>query len=101
VQAAAGQDGSRTVKADLDLDGSDEELRWSDPGSTLTVTLTSNSKKFTLDHKRLSVVKYDSNYYFVTTRVESELGPWYREVFYLTRTGFVRICSFDGKGQPP
>ena len=62
VQVDPDQDGSRTVKADIDLDGSDDELRWFDPGSgsiipadnsTLTLTLTSNGKRFTLEQQRL------------------------------------------------
>ena len=85
VQVEPDQDGSRTVKADVDLDGKDDELRWFDPGSTLTLTLTSNGKRFTLEQQRLSVVKLDSLYYVVTTRVESGLGPWYRDVFAVTQ----------------
>jgi hypothetical protein len=110
VQVSPDQDGSRTVKADFDLDGSGDELRWSDPGSgsiipadasTLTLTLTSNGKSFTLEQQRLGVVKFESRYYVVTTRAESELGPWYREVFAVTQKGITKICSFEGKGQGP
>lgn len=109
VQVAADQDGSRTVKADIDLDGSDDELRWFEAGSgsnpgknaTLTLTLTSNSKSFALEQQRLIVVKVESHYYAVTTRADSGLGPWYRDVFSVTREGIIRICSFDGKGQGP
>jgi len=102
VQVVPDPDGSRTVKADIDLDGSDDELRWSDSGnSTLTLTLTSNGKSFTLEQQRLGVVKFESRYYVVTTRFESELGPWYRDVSAVTREGFTRICSFEGKGQGP
>ncbi len=110
VQVAPDQDGSRTIKADIDLDGSDDELRWSDPGSgsiipadssTLTLTLTSNSKSFALEPQRLSVVKFDSRYYVVTTRFESGLGPWFRDVFAVTQKGITKICSFEGKGQGP
>jgi hypothetical protein len=110
VQVAAAQDGSRTVKADIDLDGSADELRWLDPGSgsiipadnsTLTLTLTSNGRSFALEQQRLSVVKFESRYYVVTTRFESDLGPWYRDVFAVTRDGITKICSFEGKGQGP
>ena len=99
VQVDPDQDGSRTVKADVDIDGSDDELRWLD--STLTLTLTSNGKRFTLEQQRLTVVKLDSLYYVVTTRMESELGPWYRDVFTVTQNGINKICSFEGKGQGP
>jgi len=101
VQVDPDQDGSRTLKADVDLDGSDDELRWFDPGSTLTLTLKSNGKRFTLEQHRLSVVKLEALYYVVTTRVESGLGPWFRDVFAVTQKGFIKICSFDGKGQGP
>jgi len=100
VRVDPGQDGSRTIKADVDLDGSDDELRWFDPGP-LTLTLTSNGKRFTLEQQRRTVVKLDSLYYVVTTRLESELGPWYRDVFALTQKGINEICSFEGKGQEP
>ncbi len=69
--------------------------------STLTLTLTSNGKSFTLAQQRLGVVKFEARYYVVTTRFESELGPWYRDVFAVTREGFTKICSFEGKGQGP
>jgi hypothetical protein len=110
VQVDPDQDGSRTVNADIDLDGSGDELRWFDPGSgntipadnsTLTLTLTSTNESFTLEQQRLSVVKFESHYYVVTTRAESELGPWFREVFAVTRKGITKICSFSGKGQAP
>ena len=110
VQVDPDHDGSRTVKVDVDLDGSEDELRWFDPGSgsripadnsTLTLTLTSNGKRFALEQQRLSVVKLESLYYVVTTRFESELGPWYRDVFAVSQTGLKKICSFEGKGQGP
>jgi len=110
VQGDADQDGIRTVKADFDLDGAVDDLRWFDPGSgstipadapTLTLTLTSTGKSFTLEQQRLGVVKFESHYYIVTTRVDSELGPWYRDVFAVTQQGITKICSFSGKGQGP
>jgi len=110
MQVDPRQDGSRTVKADIDLDGSSDELRWFDRGSgstipadnsTLTLTLSSNSKSFTLEQQRLSVVKFESRYYVVATRAESVLGPWYRDVFAVTQSGITKICSFAGKGQEP
>lgn len=100
VQVDPDQDGSRTVRADFDLDGSDDELRWFE-NSTLTLTLTSNGKRFTVEQQRLNVVKLDSHYYVVTTRFESELGPWYRDVLAVTQKGIDKICSFEGKGQGP
>ena len=110
VQVDPDKDGVRTIKADIDLDGSVDELRWFDPGSgsiipadnsTLTLTLTSNRKSFTLEQQRLGVVKFESHYYVVTTRVDSGLGPWYRDVFAVTQKGITKICSFSGKGQGP
>jgi hypothetical protein len=110
VQGDAARDGSRTIKVDIDLDGPVDELRWVDPrpgsinpadNATLTLTLTSNRKTFTLQQQRLGVVKFESRFYVVTTRIDSGLGPWYREVFAITQDGITRICSFDGKGQGP
>jgi hypothetical protein len=110
VKGSPDQGGNRTIKADIDLDGLDDELRWSDRGpgsgtpadnSTVTLTLTSNRKSFALEQQRMGVVKFESRYYVVTMRLESELGPWYREVFAATQMGLTRICSFEGKGQAP
>jgi hypothetical protein len=109
VQVDPDQNGSRTVKADFDLDGSVDVLRWFERGSgsipadnsTLTLTLTSTSKSFTLEQQRLGVVKFESRYFVVATRVETILGPWYRDVFAVTQTGITKICSFSGKGQEP
>jgi hypothetical protein len=110
VQVAPDKDGSRTVKTDIDLDGSADELRWFDSGSgsmlpadnsALTLRLTSNGKSFALEQQRLTVVKFESRYYVVTTRFETRLGPWYRDVFAVTQKGITEICSFEGKGQGP
>ena len=110
VQVEPDQSGTRIVKADIDRDGSDDDLRWFDAGSrskdpadnsTLTLTLTSNRKSFTLEQQRFGVVKFEARYYIVATRVESELGPWYRDVFALTEKGITEVCSFEGKGQAP
>jgi catechol 2,3-dioxygenase-like lactoylglutathione lyase family enzyme len=102
VQVDPDQDGSRTVKADIDLDGSEDELRWFGSGnSTVTLTLSSNNKRFTLEQQRLSVVKFESRFYVVTTRLESGIGPWQRDVFAVTREGIAKLCSFAGKGQEP
>ena len=110
AQVDPDQDGNRIINADVDLDGSNDELRWFDGGSastipadnsTLTLTLTSTGKSFTLEQQRISVVKFESHYYVVTTRVDSELGPWYRDVFAVTQTGITKVCSYSGKGQGP
>ena len=110
VQVDPDRNGSRTIQADFDLDGSVDELRWFDPRSasvtpagnaTLTLAVASNSKTYKLEQQRIGVVKFESHYYVVTTRVDSELGPWYREVFAITQDGFTKICAFDGKGQGP
>ena len=47
------------------------------------------------------LVKFESHYYVVTTRFESTLGPWYRDVFDITQKGITKICSFEGKGEGP
>ena len=110
VQVDPDRNGTRTIKADFDLDGSVDELRWFDRRSasitpadnaTLSLTLMSNTKTYKLEQQRLVVVKFESHYYVVTTRIDSELGPWYREVFSLNQKGITKICSFDGKGQGP
>jgi hypothetical protein len=110
VQAEPDQNGARIVFADVDGDGQRDELKWFAlrAGSTipadqptLTLTLTSNRKSFTLQQQRLYVVKFESSYYAVTTQAQSELGPWEREVFALTREGIARVCTFEGKGQAP
>ena len=100
VQVEPDQSGTRTIKADIDLDGADDALRWSDSGA-FTLTLTSNRKSFTLVQQRLNVVKFESHYFIATLRTESELGPWYRDVFAVTQNGITEVCSFEGKGQAP
>jgi hypothetical protein len=104
------QNGNRIVRADIDLDGTDDTLRWFDGGSasiipadptTLTLTLSSNNQDFKLQQQRLYVVKFESRYYVVTTRAETQLGPWYLEVFSLDRNGISNVCSYEGKGQVP
>lgn len=110
LRVDADAQGNRTAKADVDLDGKDDVLRWFDGGSasiipadlaTLSLTLASDNQTFTLQQERLYVVKYESRYYVVTTRAETQLGPWYREVYSLGGEGIRQICSFEGKGQIP
>jgi hypothetical protein len=99
--------GNRVVAADFDLDGSVDSLKWNTTGSasiipadnsTLTLSLTSSVKSVELEQQRLYVVKFDSRYFVVTSWVETEQGPWHKEVFSLSREGIKRICSFSGKG---
>src|SRR5262245_32637518 len=93
VKVEPNQDGSRTIKADFDLDGADDELRWLVADSArLTLTLSSNHKSFALEQQRLNVVEFESRYYVVTTRAESELGPWYRDVLAVNQKGITTIC---------
>ena len=110
VQVEPDKNGNRIVRADIDLDGSDDRLQWFDGGSasfipadptTLTLTLSSNNQEFKLQQQRLYVVKFESRYYVVTTRAETQLGPWYLEVFALDRNGITNVCSYEGKGQLP
>ena len=110
VQVEPDQQGYRTIKADIDLDGSPDALRWFDPVSasliaadnaTVTLTLTSNGHNFTLEQQRFFVAKFESRYYAISTQVESVLGPWLRDVFAISQKGFTRVCSLAGKGQSP
>jgi len=110
AHADADKNGIRTIKADIDLDGALDELRWLDrssgslvptDNSSLTLTLTSNKQGFKLEQQRLQVVNYESRYYVIATRVETALGPWYRDVFAVTGKGITKVCSFDGKAQAP
>ena len=107
VDVSPDQNGDREIIADIGGDGSNDKIRWFDPGSgsivpadnsTLTVTLMLSGKTFAVEEQRLRVVKYQSNYFVVTGRVESERGPWHRDVYAVTRTGITKICSFSGKG---
>jgi len=110
VQVEPDKEGNRTVKADMDGDGSDDQLRWSDAGagstvpegnSTLTLTLSSAGGSFTLQQQRIRVIKFESNYFVVTTRIVTGLGPWEREVYSINKEGFTRTCALSGKGQAP
>jgi hypothetical protein len=108
VQIDPDRYGDRVLAADFDLDGSVDNLRWNATGSasiipadnsTLTLSLTSGAKSFTLEQQRLYVVKFESHYFVVAGWVETEQGPWHKEVFSLGREGITKICSFSGKGQ--
>ena len=107
VDVSPDQNGNREIVADIDGDGLSDKISWFDPrsgsiipadNSTLTVTLSSIGRSFTVEEQRLHVVKYQSNYFVITGRVESERGPWHSDVYAVTRTGITKICSFSGKG---
>lgn len=65
----------------------------------MTLTLASNDKSFTLEQQRLYVAKVESHYFVVTGWVESEQGPWHKNVFAVTAKGFRKVCAFSGKGR--
>ena len=107
VDVSPDQNGNREIVTDIDGDGLRDKIAWFDPGSgsiipadnsTLTATLSSSGRTFTLEQQRLHVVKYQSNYFVVTRWLESERGPWHSDVYAVTRTGITKICSFSGKG---
>jgi hypothetical protein len=108
VDGEPGQEGERRLAMDIDRDGAEDELRWSSPGSgsfipaddsTATLTLAANHKVFALLQQHLHVVKFEHRYFVVTGWVESEQGPWHKDVFAITRKGFIKVCAFSGKGQ--
>jgi hypothetical protein len=101
------KDGIGFLAVDFDSDGSPDELKWSVSGSasiippdysTLSLSLTGSDKRFNLEQQRLRVIKFDAHYYVVTSWVESEQGPWHKEVSSLGSQGITKICSFSGKG---
>jgi hypothetical protein len=107
VQVDADQDGNKVVTADIDRDGSKDQLKWFDPGSgsiipadnsTATLTLKSSATSYKLDQQRLYVVKLEARYYVVTGWLETEKGPWHKEIFAVTSKGFNKLCSFTGQG---
>jgi hypothetical protein len=107
VEVAPDQDGNHRIAVDIDGDGSTDTLSWFNPGSgsiipadnsSATLTLSSTGKSFTVEQQRLHVVKYESKYFVVTGRVESERGPWHREIYAVGRAGITKLCSFTGKG---
>jgi len=60
VDVSPDQNGDREIIADIDGDGSNDKISWFDPGSgsivpadnsTLTVTLTSSGKTFTVEEQ--------------------------------------------------
>jgi hypothetical protein len=102
------QDGDRIVTADIDRDGTADTLKWFSPGSgslisadpsNVTLTLNANGKSFTLEQQHLYVAKFESTYYVVTGWLETEQGPWHKDIFAVTAKGFSQICSFTGSGQ--
>ena len=101
------EDGNGILAADFDADGSPDELKWSATGSasiippdnsTLSLSLTGSGKRFTLEQQRLRVIKLEARYYVVTSWVESEQGPWHKEVFSFGRDGITKVCAFSGQG---
>ena len=107
VDATPNQNGDREIADDIDGDGSKDKISWFNPGSgsiipadnsTVTLTLSSSGESFTVEEQRLYVVKYQSKYFVVAGRVESERGPWHSDVYAITGKGMQKICSFGGKG---
>ena len=107
VDASPNQNGDREIAADIDRDGSSHKISWFNPGSgsiipadnsIVTLTLSSSGKSFTVEEQRLYVAKYQSRYFVVAGRVESELGPWHSDVYAITGRGMRKLCSFGGKG---
>ena len=103
VEVSRNRNGERQIAADVDGDGVSDQISWFDPGSgsiipadnsTVTVTLSSSGKSFTLEEQRLYVMKYESKYFVVTSRVESERGDRYTHVYVLSKTGIFKVCSF-------
>jgi hypothetical protein len=101
------KDGNGVLSVDFDADGVPDQLRWSVTGSasivppdnsTLELILTVSGKHFTLEQQRLHVIKLEAHYYVLSGWVESEQGPWHKEVFALGRKGISKICAFSGKG---
>ena len=107
VEGSQGQNGDRQIAADIDGDGLSDKISWFDPGSgslipadpsTVTVTLSSAGKTFTLEEQRLYVVKYESSYFVVTGWFESERGgPLHTDIYAITGTGIIKICSFSDR----
>ena len=107
VEVDPDQDGNHKIAVDIDGDGSTDTLSWFNPGSgsmipadnsSVTLKLSSSGKSFTVEQQRLHVVKYESKYFVVTGWVESERGPWHREIYAVGRAGIKKLCSFTGKG---
>ena len=107
VDAIPNENGDREFSADIDGDGSGDKISWFNPGSgsiipadnsTVTLTLSSIGKSFSLEEQRLYVAKYQSKYFVVAGRVESEHGPWHSYVYAITGKGMRKLCSFGGKG---
>ena len=101
------EDGTGFLAVDFDSDGSPDELKWFVTGSasiippdysTLSLSLTGSGKRFNLEQQRLRVIKLDARYYVVASWVESEKGPWHKEVSSLGPKGITRICAFSGQG---
>ena len=96
-------DGESRIE-DVRISGRDkeDELLWSCPGSgsiipadpcTLTLTVVSSGKTYTLEEQRLHVVKYKDTFYAVTGWRKTEKGPHHTDVYRVERTGFRKLCS--------
>jgi hypothetical protein len=108
VDGERAQDGTREISdIDIDRDGINDKISWFCPGSgsiipadscTVAVKLSSVDKKLTLEEQRLYIAKYQSTFYVVAGRVETEKGPWHSSVYQIGPKKISRICSFSGKG---
>ena len=107
VDASPNQNGETEIAADIDGDGASDKISWFNPGSrsiipadtsTVTLTLSSSGKSFTVEDQRLYVAKYQSKYFVVAGRVKPERGPWHSDVYAITGSGMRKLCSFGGKG---
>ena len=102
IDVSPNRNGDRQIVADIDGDGVSDKISWFDPGSgsinpadnsRVTLTLSSSGKSFVLEEQRLQVVKYESKYFVVTRRVESERGPFHTSIYALTKAGITKVCS--------
>jgi len=95
--------GESQILADVDGDGIADKIVVLNNGSgsiipadldVVTVTLSATDQTLTLEEQRLHVVKYQSTYFVVTGRAETDKGPFHTDIYRIGPKAITRICSF-------
>lgn len=63
--------------------------------SSFSLTLSSTGEEFTIGAQRLSVMKYKSHFYALTSDWLGETGPTQIDIHRLDRRGIKKLCSYE------
>ena len=99
------EDGTELVsRVDIDGDAIDDVVTTTCPGSgsvvptdpcTLTFTLSSSKKSFSLEQQGLYAFRYHKRVYVVAGITVSENAPYLVDIYVLHAEGASKLCSFE------